>query len=99
MATGLATATTKFGRQVIPGDAGLEDKQDAGEDLAIVQRLATGKAETALGWRGQQGLDMLPKFVADQRFHGVLSLEVGGYSLSYPQVQLSCHLFIFSERS
>jgi hypothetical protein len=34
-------------------DAGLEDEQDSGEDLPVIQRLASGKAEAALE-RGRQ---------------------------------------------
>src|SRR5262249_46354966 len=70
--TGLATAATQFGGQVVPGDAGLEDEEDAGEDLAVVDGLAPGEAEAALGRRGQQGLEAFPQGIGDKRFHGLL---------------------------
>ena len=80
MATGLAAAAAEFGRQVVPGDAGLEDEQDAGEDLAVVQRLAAGEAEAAGRRRRHQRLHAFPKGIGDKRFHGSLSGQ-GGRSL------------------
>ena len=47
---GLTAAATELGGQVIPGDAGLEDEEDAGEDLAIVQGFAAREAEAARRW-------------------------------------------------
>ncbi len=44
---GPAAATAEFGGQIVPGDAGLEDEQDAREDLAVVQGLAAREAEAA----------------------------------------------------
>jgi putative transposase len=35
VAAGLAAAAARLGGQVVPGDAGLEDEQDAGEDRAL----------------------------------------------------------------
>ena len=46
---GLTATAAQFRREVLPGDAGLEDEQDAGQDLPVIQRLASGKAEAALG--------------------------------------------------
>ena len=73
VATGLAAAAAKFGRQVVPGDAGLEDEQDARQDLALVQGLPAGEAETAPAPRWQQRSDVLPEFVGNQGFQGVPS--------------------------
>jgi len=72
VAARLAAAAAEVGGQVVPGDAGLGHEQDAGEDLAVVQRLAAGEAEAARGRRGQQGLELLPQGIAHQRFHGGL---------------------------
>lgn len=44
-AAGLAAAPTEFGRQIVPGNAGLEDEEDAGENATTIERLAAGKAE------------------------------------------------------
>jgi hypothetical protein len=69
VAAGLATAAAQFGGQVVPGDAGLEDEQDAGEDLALVQGFAAGETETASGrWR-QEGLEPLPECIGNEQFH------------------------------
>ena len=46
--TRFAAATTKFGRQVIPGDAGLENEENASEDHTTVQRLAAGEAKNVV---------------------------------------------------
>ena len=50
---------------VPPGDPprrcrGLEDKEDAGEDLAVIQRLASRKVEATLKRRWQQRLKAFP---------------------------------------
>jgi hypothetical protein len=42
VAAGLAAAAAQFSGQVVPGDAGLEDEEDASEGLAVVQPLAAG---------------------------------------------------------
>src|SRR6266540_3789445 len=74
---GLAAAAAQFGGQVVPGDAGLEDEEDAGEDLAVVQGLAAGEAEAARGRGRQQGPESLPERVSNQGFHGPSSFSSG----------------------
>jgi hypothetical protein len=60
---GHAAAAAHLQRQVLPRDAGLEDEEDTGERLAIVEGLATGESEPPwLGWR-QQRLDPFPEFI------------------------------------
>jgi len=71
--TGFAAATAEFGRQVVPGDARLENEEDAGQDLAIVQVFATGKAETAWRRRRQQGLQPFSECVGEERDHDTSS--------------------------
>ena len=44
-------------RQIVPGDAGLEDEEDAGENAATIERPAAGKAEPPRFLRWQQRLD------------------------------------------
>ena len=44
---GLAPTAAEFGRQIVPGDARLEDAPDAGEDLALVEGRAAGAAQAA----------------------------------------------------
>ena len=63
---GHATATAHLDGEVFPGDARLEDEQDAGEGLAVVDGLASGVAEAARlrGW--QQGLDEGPQFIGNK---------------------------------
>src|SRR5262249_28580366 len=71
---GHAAAAAHFHGEVFPGDAGLEDEEDAGECLAVMDGLASGVAETArLRWR-EHRLDRVPQFVGEQRLgHGDLS--------------------------
>jgi hypothetical protein len=60
---GHAAAAAHLQRQVLPRDAGLEDEEDAGQRLAIVEGLATGESEPPwLEWR-QQRLDPFPEFI------------------------------------
>ena len=49
--------------QVVPIDTGPEDEEDAGQRLAMGQRLAAGEAEAARLGRGQQRFDALPQNV------------------------------------
>src|SRR5262249_27543192 len=49
--------------EVLPGDAGLQDEQDAGQRLAVVQRLAAGKAKAARLGRRQERFDLRPQIV------------------------------------
>ena len=74
---GHATATAHLLGQLLPGDARLEDEDDAGEDLSVIQGLAPGEPEaTRLGLR-QERFDALPEFVADKWLgHGRSSKQV-----------------------
>src|SRR3954470_18163486 len=65
-----ATAAHLLG-EILPVDAGLQDEEDAGQRLAVVDRLAAGEAAAArLVWR-EQGLQPLPERVGDEGFgHG-----------------------------
>src|SRR5690349_17312635 len=49
MSTRLAAAVAQVGRQIIPSNPRLKDKENAGENLAVVERFASGKAEATLG--------------------------------------------------
>ncbi len=63
---GHAAATAHLDGEVFPGDARLEDEEDAGQRLAVVEGLASGVAEAAgLGGR-QQGLDESPQFLRNK---------------------------------
>ncbi len=57
-------AETRLRGQVLPGDAGVQDEQDALEGLAVIEPLPPGMPETALG-SGKQGLDPGPELVID----------------------------------
>ena len=63
---GHATAATHFLGQVLPGEASLEDEDNARENFTIIQ----GWTPTfGLGWMGwNQGLDQFPEFVREQWF-------------------------------
>src|SRR5947207_8492769 len=61
---GHATTTAHLLRQVLPGQAGLEDEDDPGEDFAIVQEGAS--AFGLRGMRRDQRLDQFPEFVWEQ---------------------------------
>src|SRR6056297_263041 len=63
---GHAAAAAHLAGQVLPVDAGLQDEEDAGEALAVVDRLASGVAEAAGLGRGQQRPDVLPQFIGDE---------------------------------
>src|SRR5262249_51194968 len=99
---GLAATTPKFGRQVVPGNTGLEDEQDAGENLTVIQRLASGKTKAAPRMRRQQRLDSLPERIGYEQLHGESSMASGDQP---PDHQCSCArakrqlFFIISERS
>jgi hypothetical protein len=94
VAAGLAAAAAEVGGQVVPGDAGLEDEQDAGQDLAVVQGFAAGEAGAARRRRWQQGLHTLPEFVRNQGLHGVPS-SVGKTTPQLTKVQPACRLTHF----
>src|SRR5207302_1251453 len=79
----VAVAAAEFGGRVVPGDAGLEDGEDAGEHLAVVQGLATGETEAALGWGRQRGPESFPRGIRDQGFHRRCSFGVRGRSPSH----------------
>ena len=53
--TGHATATAHLLGQLLPGDARLEDEDDAGENLAVIQRLASGEPEATRLGLGKSG--------------------------------------------
>src|SRR5207248_2117711 len=77
VATRLATAAAQLGGEVVPGDTGLEDEQDAREDLAVAQGLAAGEAEAARRRGRQQRLEALPQRIGNKRFHGLSSFRSG----------------------
>src|SRR5207249_84876 len=79
----LAAAAAEFGGQIVPGDAGLENEQDAGENLAVIQGLASGEAEAALGRGRQQGLEPFPQSIRNQGLHGRCSFSDQRQSLSH----------------
>ena len=62
--TGHAAAAAHLHRQIFPADTGLEDKEDAGEAGAIVDRLAPAFGSRRVRW--QQRFDNLPEFIRDQ---------------------------------
>src|SRR5262249_39608391 len=65
-AAATAGAATHLTRQVLPADAGVQDEHDAGQSLAVGQRLAAGVAEAAWLGRRQQRLDALPQGIGQQ---------------------------------
>src|SRR5207244_2163001 len=67
---GLAPTAAEFGRQIVPGDARLEDAPDAGEDLALVEGRAAGAAQAAGGRGWTQGLHAFPQGIGDERVQG-----------------------------
>src|SRR5713101_7634936 len=95
MTAGLAAPAAKLGRQIVPGDSGLEDEQDARENHAIVQRFATGPAEPTLGNGRQQGLDSLPKFICDESFHGTPPQGIPETILQITEQLRACQLKLF----
>lgn len=63
---GHAAAAAHLDGEVLPGDAGLENEEDAGEHLAVVDRFAAGAAKaTRLGGR-QQRFDEFPQSIRKQ---------------------------------
>jgi hypothetical protein len=61
--TGHAAPAAHLLRQVFPRDAGLEDEDDPGEDVAIVQEGSSALGLGGMGW--DQGLNQFPKFVRE----------------------------------
>jgi hypothetical protein len=61
----LAAAPAQLGRQVLPVESRLEDEDDAGKDLAVVQRPSSGVAEVSGQWRRQQRFDTLPQGITN----------------------------------
>src|SRR5271154_4801062 len=59
--TGTTTSQTQVRGQVVPGDAGLEDEDDARQYLPAIQGLATRKAEATQFGRWQKRCDFLPQ--------------------------------------
>src|SRR5687768_4478233 len=70
LSTGFATTATEFSRQIIPGDAGFEYEENAGEDHAIVERFASRIAFPPWRMRRQQRLNAFPQGIGYERFHG-----------------------------
>src|SRR5262249_21129332 len=72
---GHATAATHLHGEVFPGDAGLEDEEDAGQRLAVADPFAAGVAKAARlgGW--QQRFEEGPQCIRDERLgHDITSL-------------------------
>ncbi len=90
--SGLATTPTQLRGQVVPVDPSLQDEENSGQDLSIVQRLAAGKAVTSGRRRWQQRFDPLPERITDQR------LRHDDFSQGHWEVatQIPCPLLIFS---
>ena len=63
---GHAAAAAHLGGEVFPGDARLQDEEDAGQGLAVVDRLASGVAEAPRLGRRQQRLDEFPQRIGDE---------------------------------
>ena len=99
VAAGLAATAAEFGGQVVPGDAGLEDEQDAGEDLAVVQGLAAGEAEAAWGRGRQQRLETFPQGIGDRGLSWPVLLRFRRSLSQAPRSSSRANPFIFSERS
>ena len=73
-----AAATTHFLREFLPGDAGLQNKNDPGKDLPSIDRLASWVSKASPLNRRQQQFDALPKGIADQWLsHGPPPCVVG----------------------
>src|SRR4051812_29827614 len=65
---GHAATAAHLPGEILPVDAGLQDEQDAGQRLAVVDRLAAGEAAAArLVWR-EQRLQPLPERAANPHF-------------------------------
>lgn len=62
-----AAAAPHFLRQILPGNAGLEDEDNAGEDLAVGNAFAPGMAPRAGLGRRDARAEMLPQFVGNER--------------------------------
>src|SRR6185369_13335791 len=70
VSAGLAATEAQFRRQVVPSDTRLEDEQNTGEDLAVIQGLASWKAKTTLGRRRQQRFETIPQRIGNKHSHG-----------------------------
>jgi len=69
---GLAATATHLAGQVVPGDAGFQNKENTGENSALVNVLAAGKPKATPRWWRQQWFNALPERIRDERLHGVL---------------------------
>jgi hypothetical protein len=78
--TGHAATAAHLLRQVLPGDAGLEDEDDPGEDLAIVEEGAPAFGLGRMRW--DEGLDELPEFVREEWLGHDVSLSSGANAIS-----------------
>lgn len=56
---GHAAATAHLARQVLPRNAGLQDKDNAGQYRAVVQRFSAGGSKSPL-LHGQYRFDQIP---------------------------------------
>src|SRR5512135_1981028 len=84
---GHTTTAAHLAGQILPVDAGLQDEEDAGQALAVVDRLAAGEAEPArLGW-GQQRSDPLPQLIDDEWLgHGDPPFDILSTSEGSPKI-------------
>src|SRR5205823_13555895 len=62
--TGHAATAAHLLRQVFPGEAGLEDEDDPGEDLAIIEEGASPFGMRGMRW--EERLDPAPKVVWEE---------------------------------
>src|SRR5262245_65210178 len=64
--TGHAAAAAHFPGEILPGNAGLEDEEDAGQGLAVADGFAS-RVTKAAGLGGQQqGLDEVPQGIGEE---------------------------------
>src|SRR6185369_13632899 len=102
VSAGLAATKAQFRRQVVPSDTRLEDEQNTGEDLAVIQGLASWKAKTTLGRRRQQRFETIPQRIGNKHSHGtpprVLKTPSPGHRAA-ARVPNDSKFLIFSERS
>jgi hypothetical protein len=78
--TGQAATAAHLLRPVLPGDAGLEDEDDPGEDLAIVAEGASACGLRRMRW--DERLDELPEFVREEWLGHDVSLTSGANAIS-----------------
>ena len=87
---GHAAATAHLGGQVFPADAGLEDEEDAGQCLAVLDPFTSRIAEASrLVWRNQ-GLQHVPEFIGNQ-WLGHSSTSRGKRAIQERYLRRTCH--------